>query len=56
MKEIIVHNQKELDALPESYKEYQEIYINRDRLKTVIIDKLLEQATLICTVLGEYKK
>jgi len=82
MKEIIIKNQKELDALPDSFNQYQEIYINSDPNswlkitktpqnakiilrgsshavlrgnssakaldKSVTIDKLLEQATLIC--------
>ncbi len=47
MKEIIVHNQKELDALPDSYPEYQEIYINSDPNLWLQIVKTPQNAKIV---------
>jgi hypothetical protein len=47
MKEIIVHTQKELNALPDSYKKYQEIYIKSDPNVWLQINKTPQNAKII---------
>jgi len=47
MEEIIITTQKELDALPESYNQYQEIYINSDPAVWLKIVKTPQKAKII---------
>jgi hypothetical protein len=47
MKEIIIKNQKELDALPDSFNQYQEIYINSDPNSWLKITKTPQNAKII---------
>ena len=47
MKEIIIKKQKELDALPDSFNQYQEIYINSDPNSWLKITKTPQNAKII---------
>jgi hypothetical protein len=47
MKEIIIKTQKELDALPDGYKNYQEIYINSDPNIWLQISKTPQNAKIV---------